>query len=557
MNDSAKDKIQIAYIQSPSTDGAELYRMVNEQLSNFGYEVTLLNEHGNNLPQKQWLGMCSYLMYDIVIFDGSLENQNYSQYEYAISNMTTLDYVLIVSRTQLPYNFEGVRKGGAPGWIQMKNMSDKYEKFNIINNRKNSQILNWIIETIRHSNMELPRKKKLTEINDVNEELITELNLTLIEDSQLRMQEYNKNNVFVSFISRHSMYASEKNKNEMNLSVEKMIFENIIGKIIEKDMIIHYLPPGKTSNEIMTEERRWELVSMIEREMRRHDSILIYATEDYKYSWWTTAEKMALSYVYRCGTKKDFTLYVAEPKFLKNSESDLAIKILKSEQEITDFLPKINEEQSLRMARRFVQSDPYQASYEFTEQIKQMSNMTNIQKFIMAIMGSIGSHLLLGNDTFKKHFKNNREGFIETIKRGLKSLNSYTYTADFWEDIIFDCIECKKEYYTNFPANEYSVDEFINLSKPFTRRLSLKDSRAIRKLLLDNPDSTLKIKLPICGKREHEIKLHKNGNYFRFLQPRLGIIVNSKGKLIEEIDIIEQVDSNIHSSSNEIYYRCK
>lgn len=76
-------------------------------------------------------------------------------------------------------------------------------------------------------------------------------------------------------------------------------------------------------------------------------------------------------------------------------------------------------------------------------------------------------------------------------------------------------------------------------------------------MLLDNPDSTLKIKLPICGKREHEIKLHKNGNYFRFLQPRLGIIVNSKGKLIEEIDIIEQVDSNIHSSSNEIYYRCK
>ena len=32
---------------------------------------------------------------------------------------------------------------------------------------------------------------------------------------------------------------------------------------------------------------------------------------------------------------------------------------------------------------------------------------------------------------------------------------------------------------------------------------------------------------------------------------------NSKGKLIEEIDIIEQVDSNINSSSNEIYYRCK
>ena len=535
--------------------------MISMELSKLGYGITHINEYGDNLAQRQWLGMCSCLMSDIVIFDGSLDkddnDKNYSQYEYAISNMTSLDYVLIVSRTQLPYNFEGLRKGGAPGWIQMKNMSDEYKEFDIIRSKKNLEILNWIIEIIHHSNIELPRKKKLVEFNNIDEKKITELNLSLIEDSQLRMKEYDKNNLFVSFISQHSMYANGMNKNKMDLSMERMIFKNIIGKNIEKDMIIHYLPPGKTSNEIMTEERRWELVSIIEREMRRHDSILIYNSEDYKYSWWTTAEKIALSYVYRHGTKKDFTLYVAEPQFLRNKDSNITIKILKTEQEITDFLPKINDEQSLRIARRFAQSDPYQASYEFIEQIHQISNMTDIQKFGMAILTSMGSHLLLGNDTFKNHFKNTKEGFIETIKRGLKSFNSYTYTADFWEDIVFDCIECKKEYYTNYPEAEYSVDEFINLSKPFTRKFSLEDSQAIRKLLSDNPNSTLKVKLPKCGKRGHEIKLQRNGSYFRFLQPRLGIIVNSEGKLLESIDVIEQVHDDSDLSKKTICYCCK
>ena len=102
------NKIQVAYISSPSNEGKELYKMISMELSKLGYGITHINEYGDNLAQRQWLGMCSCLMSDIVIFDGSLDkddnDKNYSQYEYAISNMTSLDYVLIVSRTQLPYN---------------------------------------------------------------------------------------------------------------------------------------------------------------------------------------------------------------------------------------------------------------------------------------------------------------------------------------------------------------------------------------------------------------------------------------------------------------------
>lgn len=50
---------------------------------------------------------------DIIIFDGSIEDDRHDQYRFAYDLMKHLDHVLIVSRTELPYNFEGRRKGGA------------------------------------------------------------------------------------------------------------------------------------------------------------------------------------------------------------------------------------------------------------------------------------------------------------------------------------------------------------------------------------------------------------------------------------------------------------
>ncbi len=50
---------------------------------------------------------------DVVVFDGSIEDEGHN-YEIAFEPLKGMRHALIVSRTPLPLNFFGLRKGGAP-----------------------------------------------------------------------------------------------------------------------------------------------------------------------------------------------------------------------------------------------------------------------------------------------------------------------------------------------------------------------------------------------------------------------------------------------------------
>lgn len=116
VTDHSAKMITISFFQAFSPEGHGLFRDVKQALEGRtlrGLPVKLIEER----EYKMMPAIRACLESDLVIFDGSVEDGENRQYYGAIELMKYLDHVLIVSRTMLPYNFEGMRKGGAPQFI--------------------------------------------------------------------------------------------------------------------------------------------------------------------------------------------------------------------------------------------------------------------------------------------------------------------------------------------------------------------------------------------------------------------------------------------------------
>jgi len=64
---------------------------------------------------------------------------------------------------------------------------------------------------------------------------------------------------------------------------------------------VRYFPPGVLSTELMPEQRRWSILSMIDRFLGPADEVWVYESEAYYNSWWTLGELATLSYRKRQG----------------------------------------------------------------------------------------------------------------------------------------------------------------------------------------------------------------------------------------------------------------
>lgn len=141
------------------------FSLQHNRSNNIPYEIQIIDIveeafNGNrvaNLADCQRVSLDACLYSDIYIFDGSIEEGQFNQYQFAYDLMKHLDHVLIVSRTELPYNLEGRRKGGAPSWIvigeEVGNINTKNDP-----RKLNANILNWVKGTLEQ--LELPRRNK-------------------------------------------------------------------------------------------------------------------------------------------------------------------------------------------------------------------------------------------------------------------------------------------------------------------------------------------------------------------------------------------------------------
>ncbi|MGB8509544.1 MAG: hypothetical protein WCD76_14250 [Pyrinomonadaceae bacterium] len=251
---------------------------------------------------------------DIVVFDASIEEGH--NYDAATSQPTTLDRVLVVSRTNLPLNFYGLREGGAPNFPRRTALT-------------NEEILKWLRTQIAELVAQPPRpdnrKKFFGSLRAVSESL-----------NKREADWKARGRVFISYRSRHFDAVRE-----LARRIERGDFHG------GSPRTAFFLTPGEMvyEDEVLTELRHWQLVSMIDRRVGAADEMWLYETDDYYDSWWTRAEITTVAYRHASG------IYAPDVRFFRPGRGELSAPP-------DTFLPVMSRRQKARMARWYANADP-------------------------------------------------------------------------------------------------------------------------------------------------------------------------------------------------------
>lgn len=514
--------IIITFFKAPTKQGNDLYKMFQKEMDGYilrGHPVQLIEQK----IYKMMPSIMACLDSDVVIFDGSIE-ENHEQYRAALELMKQLDHVLIVSRTRLPINFEGMRKGGAPGFI--KTGTTEYSE-----KMSNKDILKWIIDILEHSSMELPRKLKLNlcaDEYDKNRQLVLNVEGKMITDALKRINIDKKESVFVSYLSRYSKFYQGEHPKEP--FVEEL-FETIcqISKVSVEQ--IRYFPPGKISLEFMTGQRRFEIVSITEKFIRDCKAVWIYDTPDYTSSWWVYGEKISLLHIYGQAVDQCPDIYVIKPRKTKTGKWEFLLKSYITLEEKKAFLPKLTPFQQRELERLYINSNPESIGYEQVEKMRNLASLPEpfLKMYIgmdISFLSEITQMLFHCMDMDKQkqqEFFNN----IQNVDLLIEAIQSYVYTREFWENHIIECPVCKaasnKEM--NLEKYMYFKDSYFYQIVPSKYQTIIED---IKK------NNIGKVKLP-CA---HTISVRMSGAYYRWWTVKSDVPTAPEGKLLEKVNLI-------------------
>lgn len=504
-------KIKIAHFQNNSKRGRELSGLITQVFNNIEIngvktEVRIV-ENGN---QFDFLQAC--LGDDVVIFDGSIEDVQGSNYEAATAQVTCMDHVLVVGRTKLPLNFFGLRKGGHPELI--KSSTTEVDK-----DFENDRIIIWIRENLNDLAKDLPRSEEervfvpsFSEISQYSDRL-DGVSRKIMERS---LNKYKKrDNIFISYLSKYSSY-QKGGKSFYGKNVEDVI------EFIKREKNINmgnicYFPPGSISGELMIEQRRWQIISIIDRYIRLCKEFWIFETPDYYDSWWTQAELASLAYI-KCHAPED-----CPEIYICTVSNEKSISYRKAE---SNFIFELSERHKSEMARFFSNSDPATVGYESIENMRNLKKLPRLFQRIyfkklkkLASSGAMGGTLL--NDALE-------DLDFDTF---LQSVNSHVYTTEFWNDYLITCPYCFEK---NSKRNKYDFEKFLYSENQGINRL---DESQFRKVL-----STKEWR---CAKCDKAFKLIEEKNrHFIWWPVRMGKATGPDGNYIESRKLYSITESN-------------
>lgn len=334
---------------------------------------------------------------------------------------------------------------------------------------------------------------------------INQLETGMINASMDKVDKEYENDIFVSYLSKESRFRNA------HPSIEDVLLD--YSEIVPDGHFI-YAPPGDLSNEIMTERRRWEIVSSIDRQMSKCKAVVLYQTDDYGKSWWTTAEILSLAYRIRSGSSKNL-IYILERK-----NGTFSVRKLQTAEEIQTFLPRLTEEQYTALTRMFTHSDPLTNSYEYDD--IPIAEAPKFVKNLAAVFAAGGVKLMGHWGIFES------PSLLDNFKQARASLDSHVKTPQFRKGLVFDTSR----------SDDYTVDDFLNLRSSYKAKPELYDY--LQAYFSDNPKATLSLALP----NKMAVRLKKTGEYYRFYQPRMGKVLNKEGWLVKPIVELELDDSD-------------
>lgn len=337
---------------------------------------------------------------DIIIFDASIEGEAISNYIAVTGDLMLSDHVLIVSRTYLPLNFFGSRPGGYP---------DYPHSFS------NQQIISWLASQLADLQSGMQGGKRPPDLIGLK---------TWIKSWDQRQKRLNaRGQIFISYRG-----PDVDGVHALKLRIECGDFHQG-----EKKQAL-YFPPGLLSLELMTEQRRWQIVSIIRDHLLAANEVWIYETESVYYnSWWTLAELLTLSYMH-AGQK----VYLYRPELQSVHKAPV------------DYLQPLTEKQKTRAARWFANCTPDEMGPE-----------------------SIMAFQMLQE--------------VPLIKR-IRFVNDHVWSQEFWHYPVLDCPQCRT---IGQARNRYAVDDLLFTRGPnFTRFTPDQIDRSLQtgKITCGNPN---------------------------------------------------------------------
>lgn len=434
-----ENKITISYFKCDTQQGNELFRRTKDMLEKMeveGLKIEVILRKNDPFTATE-----AYLCDDVVIFDGSLEDETGEgmkssigqQYDAMLEPMKTSYHVLIVSRSQIPFNVMCIRKGGYPQYIRTG--VSKYKE-----TLDNEEILMWLSDIFTRSGAKLRNGHKLE--HEYYQGLPDKEKAELLNDrikkdvEETKKDSGEKAQVFVSYLSRYSQYFSGRETRDCGYTVEDLIKFISETQDIPSEQI-GYFPPGNLSRELMTVQRRWEIISVTDDFIRECRQFWILDAPGYSQSWWTLSERVTLSYIFAEEPEKCPDIYVA--KFDMESGSFRVKEYLDGGAK-KRFLPKIDETTVRELARYFANSRPDGVGYESIWIMKLMHHLPDpAVRFLSRRTYKMMEELM---PMILEDAKVTREEYEETASQSCKS---YVYTKSFWEDWIMECSGCKSQ----------------------------------------------------------------------------------------------------------------
>jgi hypothetical protein len=376
---------------------------------------------------------------DVVILDATIEPKG--QHNYHIAYPTPLDHVLVVSRTPLPLNFYGLRDSiveqQSDGLFSMPRQMLIYGTPFYPERQSNADILRWLtlqLTELRAAGPRPQRQKRM--IGSTFRGMKPSLD-------KLDNRRGASGSIFISFRS-----SDDDGVRCLKDLIERGQFPEVT------QQPVRYFPPGILSTELMPEQRRWSILSMIDRFIGPATEFWVYESDDYYNSWWTIGELGTLVYRAKEGFrgKRPPRLRIYDPQTDKVRDAP------------KDYLPTMSKNEARRMARWYANSDAHGMSPE--------------SRLPMLFYQQI------------------------PVLNWLPYVNDHAWSQEFWQHQILDCACCRT---IGKRRNQFDIDAFLWTRGPGFYRMSPQEvSQSLRAGSVVCP--TCKTRYPLeRGKVSHHL----------------------------------------------------
>lgn len=562
--------LTINFFKSYSDKAKELSYKIKKELEDFlrdvmGIEANVIISESKGLkpegdkPASAFKVLQSALNGEIVIIDASIEEcDGYElgiNYECITPTASSLDNILIVSRTELPLNIIPCRSNVAPlGFDDISakeflgdTIDDELKKIMPCNDKgkykkeySNEYIITWIKYTLlkmdKYGRLNREHLPKLDISNFTDEIFKHELEIMKENTNAVKNENGNKRKSFVSYRSK---YYPNRNNEKFKYTYhgecgKEFTIEDVVTKIKEYHHNSNeweepfFYPNGVLSNELMPEVRRWAFVAMPDRVIRESDEFWIFETKHkkgsdgkpievgYWDSWWCLGEFLTIVRMKHSGQlKKDFKLMIFDP------DTDEVIEIPHDE------IPLMTDEQNRELARYFANADFLEAGYESMDNMRKMKNKSPLVRWIyfQLLKRFVWPQVIPSEEI--KNFK---------FKYYNESIDSHVYDSKFMNGRIY--VDKSKEE-RGVTRKEIFCDinliwKFLNVNQSY-KVSSYPGSNVIKE------DNILKINDAIKKIDDKKVVKQKE-HFYIFWTPRMGKRTGKDNCIIETVPLYEIVD---------------